>query len=153
MNGLVTADAIRGVATANASGFNASFSAAGSAFKNLVVNGTQINNVTPNTRVDLPAAVFGAGSFVILFEHTGSVSQPAAGQLTGGTFAADLTVNMIHVNITGLVPTGEAIDVIVSHAQAHADFPQVGGCPVLAGSVSGHATIVNEQTDPSLAPG
>src|SRR3989475_2170212 len=100
MNGLVTADAIRGVATANASGFNASFSAAGSAFKNLVVNGTQINNVTPNTRVDLPAAVFGAGSFVILFEHTGSVSQPAAGQLTGGAFSAHPTAQKIYLHNT-----------------------------------------------------
>ncbi len=52
MNGLVTADAIRGVATANASGFNASFSAAGSAFKNLVVNGTQIDNVTSGQLCD-----------------------------------------------------------------------------------------------------
>ena len=152
MNGLVTADAIRGVATANASGFNASFSAAGSAFKNLVVNGTQINNVTPNTRVDLPAAVFGAGSFVILFEHTGSVSQPAAGQLTGGTFAADLTVNMIHVHITGVLGGVEAAEVIVSHATAHADFPQPPGCQALVGTVSGDATMVNEQTDPSRLP-
>src|SRR3989441_8975007 len=39
VSGLVTADVVRGVATAQASGFNSSFSAAGSAFKNLVVNG------------------------------------------------------------------------------------------------------------------
>ena len=56
VSGLVTADVVRGVATAQASGFNSSFSAAGSAFKNLVVNGTQMNNVNPNTTIDLPAA-------------------------------------------------------------------------------------------------
>ncbi len=152
VSGLVTADVVRGVATAEASGFNSSFSSAGSAFKNLVVNGTQLNNVNPNTRIDLPALQFGMGSFVELFEEIGSSSQPLPGQLTGGTFAADVTVNMIRVHITHLAQTGDAIDVVVSHAQAHADFPQPGGCPSLAGTVSGNATIVNEQTDPSQLP-
>jgi len=152
VSGLVTADVVRAVATARASGFNSSFSSAGSAFKNLVVNGAQVNNVNPNTTIDLPAAQFGAGSFVKLFEEIGSSSQPLPGELTGGTFAADMTVNMIRVHITSLTPTGEAIDVVVSHAQAHADFPQPTGCPALAGTVSGDATIVNEQTNPSQLP-
>src|SRR5712691_2916702 len=94
VSGLVTADVVRGVASAQASGFNSSFSSAGSAFKNLVVNGMQMNNVNPNTRIDLPAIEFGAGSFVELFEQIGASSQPPPRQLTGGTFAADLTVNM-----------------------------------------------------------
>jgi len=152
VGGLVTADVVRGVATAQASAFNSSFSSAGSAFNNLVVNGTQVNNVNSNTTIDLPAAQFGAGSFVKLFEEIGSSSQPASGQLAGGTFAADLTVNMIRVHITSLALTGDAIDVVVSHAQAHADFPQPAGCPSLAGTVSGNATIVNEQTNPSELP-
>jgi hypothetical protein len=152
VSGLVTADAVRGVAAAQASGFNSSFSSAGSAFKNLVVNGAQLNNVNPNTTIDLPSVQFGAGSFVKLFEEIGSSSQPSPGELTGGTFAADLTVNMIRVHITSLALTGEAIDVVVSHAQAHADFPQPSGCPALAGAVSGNATIVNEQTNPSQLP-
>src|SRR5256712_10549702 len=111
-----------------------------------------MNNVNPNTTIDLPAAQFGAGSFVVLFEEIGSSSQPASGQLAGGTFAADLTVNMIRVHITSLALTGDAIDVVVSHAQAHADFPQPGGCPALVGTVSGNATLVNEQADPSQLP-
>src|SRR5713101_5562643 len=152
VGGLVTADVVRAVATAQASGFNSSFSAAGSAFQNLVVNGAQMNNVNPNTTIDLPATQFGAGSFVKLLEEIGSSSQPSTGQLTGGTFAADLTVNMIRVHITSLALTGEAIDVVVSHAQAHADFPQPSGCPALVGTVSGNATIINEQTNPSQLP-
>jgi hypothetical protein len=152
VSGLVSADVVRGVATAQASGFNSSFSSAGSAFKNLVVNGSQMNNVNPNTTIDLPAAQFGAGSFVKLFEEIGSSSQPASGQLTDGTFAADLTVNMIRVHITSLALTGDSVDVVVSHAQAHADFPQPAGCPALVGSVSGNATIVNEQANPSQLP-
>ncbi|PYV27976.1 MAG: hypothetical protein DMG24_03240 [Acidobacteria bacterium] len=152
VSGLVTADTVRGVATAQASGFNSNFSSAGSAFKNLVVNGTQMNNVNPNTTINLPASQFGAGSFVKLLEETGSSSQPSSGQLTGGTFAADLTVNMIRVHITSLSPSGDAIDLVVSHAQAHADFPQPAGCPALAGTVSGDATIINEQANPSQLP-
>jgi len=152
VRGLVTADVVRGVATAQASAFNSSFSSAGSAFKNLVVNGSQLNNVNPNTTITLPAAQFGAGSYVKLLEEIGSSFQPSSGQLTGGTFAADLTVNMIRVHITSLVLTGDAVDVVVSHAQAHADFPQPAGCPALVGTVSGDATIVNEQSNPSQLP-
>src|SRR5437016_5292433 len=152
VSGLVTADVVRGVADAQASGANSSFSAAGSAFKNLVVNGAQINNVNPNTTINLPAIQFGAGSFVKLLEEIGSASQPPAGQLTGGSFAADLTVNMIRVHITSLAPAGEAVDITVSHARAHADFPQPSGCPALIGMVSGNALMVNEQTDPSQLP-
>jgi hypothetical protein len=100
----------------------------------------------------LPAAQFGAGSFVKLLEETGASSQPSPGQLAGGTFAADLTVNMIRVHITSLALTGDAIDVVISHAQAHADFPQPSGCPALPGTVSGNATIVNEQANPSQLP-
>jgi hypothetical protein len=152
VGGLVTADTVRGVATARASGFNSSFSSAGSAFKNLVVNGAAMNNVNPNTTINLPASQFGAGSYVKLLEELGSSSKPPSGQLTGGTFAADLAVNMIHVHITSLAPTGDAIDLVVSHAQAHADFPQPAGCPALVGTVSGDATIVNEQANPSQLP-
>src|SRR6266403_346695 len=152
VSGLVTADVVRGAATAQASGFSSSFSSAGSAFKNLVVNGIQMNNVNPNTTINLPALEFGTGSFVKLMEEIGLSSQPPSGQPTGGTFAADLTVNMIRVHITRLALTGDAIDVVVSHAQAHADFPQPAGCPALAGTVSGNATIVNEQTNLSVLP-
>src|SRR5882672_11182387 len=152
VSGLVTADVVRGAATAQASGFSSSFSSAGSAFKNLVVNGIQMNNVNPNTTINLPALEFGTGSFVMLFEEIGLSSQPPPGQPTGGTFAADLTVNMIRVHITRLALTGDAIDVVVSHAHAHADFPQPAGCPALVGTVSGDATIVNERTNPSELP-
>src|SRR5712664_3463353 len=152
LGGLVTADVVRAVANAKATGFNASVSIAGSAFKNLVVNGTQLNNVDPNTRIDLPAAAFGLGSYVALLEETASISPPPAGQISGGSFAADVTVNMIHVHIAGVIGGIEAADVIVSHAAAHADFPQPGGCPALVGTVSGDATILDEQTDPVAVP-
>src|SRR2546422_5045800 len=152
VGGLVTADTVRGVAAARASGFNSSFSSAGAAVQKLVVNGTQMNNVKPNTTINLPASQFGAGSFVKLLEEIGSSSHPSPRQLTGGALPADLTVNMIRVHITSLAPTGDAVNVVGSHAQAHADFPQPAGCPVLPGTVSGDATIVNEQANPSQLP-
>jgi hypothetical protein len=145
--GLVTADVVRGVATARATGTDGSFSAAGSTFEHLVVNGVPINDVTPNTRIDLPPAAFGAGSYVLLLERVGSTSGPAPGVISGGTYAADLEVNMIRVHLTLA-----GVDVTVSHAAAHADFPQNDLCPASPGSVSGDATIVNEQTDPALLP-
>ncbi len=147
LGGLVTADVVRGVAAAEASGQASSFSSAGSTFKNLVVNGVAMNDVAPNTRIDLPAAVFGAGSYVLLYERVGSTASPPPGAIAGGTYTANLEVNMIRVHVTLL-----GADVTVSHAVAHADFPQTEACPAAPGSVSGHASIVNETTDPSLLP-
>src|SRR5207248_7281983 len=93
-----------------------------------------------------------SGSYVALLEETNSISQPPPGQLSGGTFAADVTVNMIHVHVAGVIGGIEAADVIVYHAAAHADFPQPAGCPALVGTVSGDATILEEQTDPAVLP-
>jgi hypothetical protein len=152
LNGLVTASFVRGVATATATGSSSSFSAIGSAFTDLRVNGKTINNVTPNTRIDLSTS-FGKGSYVLLFERVGSTSTPAPGQIEGGTYAANLTVNMIHVVITGLPPLNQRIEVIVSNAVAHADFPQRELCAIPPEQmVSGHAFIASATTDPSLVP-
>jgi hypothetical protein len=154
LNGLVTASFVRGVATANASSSASSISSIGSAFKDLVVNGVAMNNVTPNTRIDLPAP-FGKGSYVLLYERVGSTSTPAPGQIDGGTYAADLTVNMIHVVIKHSLPGPgtQTTEVIVSNAVAHADFPQLELCSIPPGqSVSGHAFIASATTDPSLVP-
>ena len=156
LNGLVTASLVRGVATATASGSASSVSSIGSTFKELVVNGVAMNNVTPNTRIDLPVAVYGPGSFVLLYEHVGSTSTPAPGQIQGGAYAADLTVNMIHVYITDSLPTvpgNQTVEVIVADAVAHADFPQRELCAIPPEqTVSGHAFIASATTDPALLP-
>src|SRR5438093_9764878 len=68
LNGTITADAVRAEAKTLASGSASSFSSTGSTFKNLKVNGVPVNNVIPNTRIDLPSNLFGNGSFVILYE-------------------------------------------------------------------------------------
>src|SRR5258707_8803433 len=152
VGGLVTADVVRAVATAQASAFNSSFSSAGSAFNNPVVNGAHVDNVNPNTTIGLPAAQFGVGSFVKLFEEIGSSSQPPPGPLAGRAVGPGPTPYLIKASSTSLAVTGDAVDVVVSHAQAHVDFPQPAGCPALVGTVSGNATIVNEQTNLSVLP-
>src|SRR5947209_10753234 len=76
LNGLVKASAVRGVASTQANGHSSSFSSLGSDIKDLVVQGVAMNNVTPNTRIDLPAAVYGTGSYIMLYEQTGSTSRP-----------------------------------------------------------------------------
>src|SRR5947207_1244926 len=95
LNGLVKASAVRAVAATRANGSSSSFSSLGSDIKDLAVQGVAINNVTPNTRVDLPAAVYGVGSYVLLYEEIGSTSGPPAAQTSGGTYTADLRLNMI----------------------------------------------------------
>jgi uncharacterized repeat protein (TIGR01451 family) len=163
LGGLVTASAVRAVPTTRADGGSSSFSSVGSAFKDLFVDAdgsgpgapVAYNNVNPNTTIDLSAA-FGPGSYVILFERNGTTSSPTG--LSGGTYAADLTVNMIHVHLTDalpgpLTPGDQTADVIVANAVAHSDFPQTTVCaPSKKRSVSGHAFIASEQTDPSALP-
>lgn len=151
LDGLVTATAVRGVATTRASGAASSFSSIGSSFKDLAVQGAAVNDVTPNTRIDLPAAQFGPGSYVLLYERNGSTSRPPPEQVSDGTYAADLEVNMIHVYVTDAVaalPGDQTVEVIVSHADAHSDFPQTTRCPGAPNqSVSGHAFIASEKND------
>src|SRR3989442_10143766 len=63
---------------------------------------------------------------------------------------------MIHVHITDqlpLVPGDQPLEVIVSHADAHADFPQTTRCPGSPNQgVSGHAFIGSETTSPAELP-
>lgn len=151
LGGLVTADVVRGVAQATATGDGSSFSTAGSTFENLVVNGQRINDVAPGQVVDLPDALFGPDSHVKLLDVSGSTSRPDDGQLSGGTYAAQVEVAMIRVRAT--LPGLGLVHVVVSDAAAAADFPQTrlcSGVPVQA--VSGHAFIAQETTDPAILP-
>jgi hypothetical protein len=74
LNGLITADGVVAMASSTSGNSNAE----GSSLANLVVNGVQVSNPAPNTRVNLP----GVG-YVVLNEQIAT---------SGG-----ITVNMIHV--------------------------------------------------------
>jgi uncharacterized repeat protein (TIGR01451 family) len=153
---LVSADLVRASAEATADGASASTSSAGSEIKGLKIQGVAINTVTPNETINLVPQLLGLNvvtGYVKIDEEVPSISTPVAGQLSGGTYAANLTVNMIHVHLSlqPLLGQSAVVDIIVSQATAHADFPQT---PVCAGAhpqaVSGHAFIASESTDPTL---
>jgi uncharacterized repeat protein (TIGR01451 family)/fimbrial isopeptide formation D2 family protein len=150
LNGLVTADLVRSVASTSADGSSSSYSTLGSEILGLHINGVAYANVTPGLTVKLPTLLFGKGSYVKVYERTGSTSQPASNVSSGGTYSADASVNMIHVHVTNVLALlGEpALDIIVSHANAHSDFPQTTVCanPNVNRSVSGDAFIAYENS-------
>ena len=74
LDGLITADGVVAMASSTIDNSNAE----GSSLANLVVNGVQVSDPAPNTRVDLP----GVG-YVVLNEQIAT--------------AGGITVNMIHV--------------------------------------------------------
>jgi hypothetical protein len=156
LGGFITADFVRAEATALATGSFSSFSSIGSTLKNVHVGDTVMNDVTPNTRVDLPAGRFGPGSYVILYERFGTTSTPPPGSIQGGIYAAELTVNMIHVFVSDLQPNlvgNQRVEVIVANAVAKVDFPQTELCFIPPDqTVSGHAFIASAATEPSTLP-
>lgn len=155
LNGLVTANVVRAVASTTADGTSSSYSANGTTATNLKVAGNSVTNIAPGTRIPLDATLWGTNSYVAINEQTGSTSGPTGGQLSGGTYKADLTVAMIRVVVTGgvtgtlLVGTGPPLEITVAKATAHSEHKQTTLCtssPTTA--VSGHAFIASSQVSP-----
>lgn len=161
--GVVTADAVVGVAEASADPLKATYSSLGSSFTKLKIDTDGVgpappvaigNNVAPNTTVGLSPTFFGEGSFVKLYDESGTVDSAPADATIGDpvTWTSDVTVRMIWVHITDrdqVTPGNQTVDVSVSEASAHAEF-----APILCNEqeVSGHAFVLQEQTEPPLAP-
>lgn len=97
LNGLITADGVVAMACSTLEGSNTD----GSSVANLVVNGTSLTDVAPNTRLNLP----GVG-YVVLNEQI--------------TTSGGVTVNMIHVVLqqTGLLGTVKTGEIIVGSASS-----------------------------------
>lgn len=97
LNGLITADGVVAMASSTVDNSNAD----GSSLGNLVVNGVQLDDPAPNTRVNLP----GVG-YVVLNEQIAT--------------ASGMTVNMIHVVLqqAGLFGTQTLGDIIVGSASS-----------------------------------
>jgi len=83
LNGLITADGVVAMASSTVGGGGVNSNAEGSSLANLFVNGVQVSDPAPNTRMNLP----GTG-YVVLNE------QRARGD---GITTSGITVNMIHV--------------------------------------------------------
>jgi hypothetical protein len=112
-DGLVTADLVVAMASSTSNGSTATSSADGSALIGLSVNGTAITEAPPpNTRIP----ILGVGE-VILNEQIFDGD---------GVTTTALTVNMIHVVLSGAAGTG---DIIVSSAHSDANFALVSPPP------------------------
>ena len=125
---LVTADAVLTSASCTGDGTTATCSAVGTTILGLAVNGIVLGNITPapNTTITIPLV----GTVKLNEQITGG----------NGVTTASLTVNLIHVQLSGLLGSG---DIIVGQAQAGVDFtPQAVDpcdCPPPQNSVSGEA--------------
>jgi hypothetical protein len=109
LNGLITADAVAGLASSASNGIAATSNGAGSQFVNLLVNGAAIgDSPEPNRQIALP----GVGT-VTLNEQT----------LRGdGRTASGLTVNMIHVTLNDALTGAKTGEIIVGSARSDAVF-------------------------------
>ncbi len=112
LGGLITADAVQAQVTCSGNGTTAACSAAGSTLANLRVAALVLNIVPPpNTVIPLPLV----GSLVLN-------EQIVTGN---GTTTRAMTVNLLHVNLSGILGTG---DIVVSSARAGVDFDPPSGC-------------------------
>jgi hypothetical protein len=112
LNGVITADAVQAQVQCAGNGTTANCSAAGSTLANLRVAALVLNLVPPpNTVIPLPLI----GSLRLNEQIT-----------TGnGVTTRAMTVNLIHVNLNGILGTG---DIIVASARAGVDFDPPSGC-------------------------
>ncbi len=122
LGGLITAQEIKAVSTTTLDNSgNFQVSGAGSNFNHLVVLGQVYNGtVAPNTRINIPLL-----GYVVLNEQTSSI----------GSANATMTVNMVHVHVTGINLLGlqTGTEIIVSDATS-------GMFNVFApGIISGHS--------------
>ncbi|GAC1631250.1 MAG: hypothetical protein NVS9B10_24480 [Nevskia sp.] len=145
---MVSATALKADARAFASPTDATYSTAGSEIEGLIVAGAPVNSIHPNQVIPLPG-----GGTVTLLEQTASTSST-----NGGRNKSDLSINLIHIRIpavkVGTVTVAQASDIIVGHAEAHADALAATVCPgdPLSGSVSAEAfaASVSQGLDPEL---
>jgi hypothetical protein len=128
LNGLVTADAVIAMASCTGDGALATCTAVGTTILNLTVNSVNLGNVIPppNTMITVPLV----GTVILNEQTTGG----------DGVTTASLTVNLIHVVLSGILGTG---DIIVGQAHADVDFAPVAvdpcACPQPQNGVSGEA--------------
>jgi hypothetical protein len=123
LNGLITADEVKTVASSRATATNAT-SRNGSTFTNLVVNDRTFSGTpAPNTRVNLPGL-----SYVILNKQT---------DLVNGTNATSITVRAIEVNVTVANSLGLSVGTRLIIAHGSTGFERLAAPHVLGGSPMG----------------
>lgn len=158
LDGTVTADVVTALGLTEATSGGAVPGTGFSGLKNLKIDvdgpggnpPVAMNNVAPNTRVDLSPAAFGPGSYVELRRETLTTTFPAPGTPLGSavTFAADVAeITMIHLHVTDRTPDSPladdgdvTTDVVLSSARAHSQSD--GTLCRAVQAVEGNATIL-----------
>jgi hypothetical protein len=160
LDGLVTASVIEadGLTTANLTGTTPTTGFSGLKDLKVDLDGkggnppVAMNDVAPNTRIDLSPTIFGEGSFIELRSQQLSTSYPAPGTPLGSKVTYDARVNpvtMIHVHVTDRTPDpilplfddGDVTtDVVLASATAHSH--SAGMLCRAAQAVDGHATVL-----------
>lgn len=109
LDGLITADAVAGLASSASNGVAATSNGAGSQFVNLLVNGIAVgDSPEPNRQIALP----GVGTVTLNEQTVRGDGQTASG----------LTVNMIHVTLTNALTGAKTGEIIVGSARSDAAF-------------------------------
>jgi uncharacterized repeat protein (TIGR01451 family) len=127
---LVTADAVRTVATSVAGPLGAQSSSLGTASANLLVGGTTYNlaNVPPNTIVDLSP----------LAKVTLNAVTKTAGLDGSGNYTTSIDIDAIKVELLSLLGAPTVV-VTVGHSHAEASYPSGAACGVQPSTVSARA--------------
>lgn len=118
LDGLVTADLVRGFAYARTDVRSARTETDPSTIVGLQVAGVSYTDVAPGANITLPPLV-GAGSYVSVYERIDHSLPPT---VESPLYVADVRVKMINIHITK-APLLGAVDVIVSEAYARAQSP------------------------------
>ena len=130
VGGLVTAKLVVAMASSTANGTTATSNAEGSTLVGLTVNGLPLGDVSPppNTRIDIP----GVGTVFLNEQIPGG----------DGVHTTALTVNMIHVVLTGAV----AGDIIVASAHSDVNFTPAPTPAPVAGFMTGGGRLGTGRT-------
>ncbi|HET6403443.1 MAG TPA: choice-of-anchor P family protein [Candidatus Thermoplasmatota archaeon] len=129
LGGLVTASKVRAVAQTTATPSGATFSSAGTSVVDLRVMGVLYPSVEPGTRIELPAALFGAGSHVLVGGASGASAMPPGA--SGGFYEAGLETVALRIVVADadpLAPGAQRLEIEVARAVADAVFPQETPC-------------------------
>lgn len=118
LDGLVTADLVRGFAYARTDVRSARTYTDPSTIVGLQVAGISYTDIAPGANITLPPLV-GAGSYVSVYERIDHSLPPTE---VSPLYVADVRVRMINIHITN-APLLGAIDIIVSESYARAQSP------------------------------
>jgi len=127
LNGLVTATTIQSKSSSNADGSSATSSSAGSFANRLRIAGVlyEQSEFAPNTRVSANATIqVSVGGLPVLVPMTGTVTINEQAGSSNGTTSSSLTVNFLHVSVSGSVAGSISLsaDIIVATAGSSVNF-------------------------------